>query len=58
VVITDVKPDIFRHMLYYLYGGKLSDDELKTNAKDIIDASDKYGIVHLKNLRQRHVTSS
>lgn len=48
VTITDVKPAIFRHMLYHLYGGKLSDEELKENAKDLIDAADKYGIVHLK----------
>ena len=48
VSITDVKPDIFRHMLYYLYGGKLTDEELKANARDIIDAADKYGVVHLK----------
>ena len=48
VSITDVKPDIFRHMLYYLYGGKLTNEELEDNAKEIIDACDKYGIVHLK----------
>jgi len=46
--INDVTPDIFRHMLYYIYGGKISADELKVNTKDIIDACDKYGIVHLK----------
>jgi len=48
VSITDAKPEIFRHMIYYAYGGKLSDEELKTNAKDIINACDKYGVVHLK----------
>ena len=48
VSITDVKPKIFKHMIYYAYGGKLSEDELKNNAKDIIDACDKYGVVHLK----------
>lgn len=49
VRIDDVNPDIFRHLLYYyIYGGKVSDDDLKPNAKEIIDASDKYGIVHLK----------
>ena len=37
VSITDVKPEIFRHMIYYTYGGKLSEDELKNNAKDIIN---------------------
>ena len=48
VSITDVKPKIFKHMIYYTYGGKLSDEDLKNNAKDIINACDKYGVVHLK----------
>ena len=48
VSITDVKPDIFKHMLYYTYGGKLSGEDLKNNAKDIINACDKYGVVSLK----------
>ena len=58
VSITDVKPDIFRHMLYYAYGGKLTDEELKANAKDIIDACDKYGVVGLKLVRQKLATSN
>jgi len=48
VSIADVTPDIFRHMLYYSYGGKVSADILKDNAKDIINACDKYGLVQLK----------
>jgi hypothetical protein len=48
IPITDVKPDIFRHMLYYMYGGKLSDEDLKGNERDLIDAADKYGVVCLK----------
>ena len=48
VSITDVKPEIFRHMLYYVYGGKLTKKELKDNAEEIINACDKYGIVNLK----------
>ena len=35
-------------MIYYTYGGKLSAADLKNNAKDIINACDKYGVVHLK----------
>ena len=46
--ITDVSPEIFRHMLYHIYGGKLDDDVLKNNAKNIIEAADKYGLVNLK----------
>jgi len=48
VSVTDVKPEIFKHMIYYTYGGELSQDDLKNNAKDIINACDKYGVVHLK----------
>ena len=48
VSIADVKPKIFKHMLYYTYGGKLADDDIKANSKEIINACDKYGVVHLK----------
>ena len=46
--ITDIKPDIFRHLLYYVYGGGVPEKELKSHAKDIIDAADKYSIINLK----------
>ncbi|KAK1739349.1 BTB/POZ and MATH domain-containing protein [Skeletonema marinoi] len=46
--ITDVKPDIFHHMLHYVYGGSVPDAELNTHVKDIINAADKYSIVNLK----------
>lgn len=48
VSITDVKPEVFRHMLWYVYGGSIPEQDLKTHAKDIIDAADKYSIVSLK----------
>jgi len=48
IPITDVKPETFRHVLYYIYGGKLSELELNENAKEIIDAADRYGVVSLK----------
>lgn len=31
-----------------MYGGKISDEDLKENAQDIINAADKYGVVSLK----------
>jgi hypothetical protein len=46
--ITDVKPGIFRHLLFYVYGGKVPEEELKTHAKDIIDAANKFSIPNLK----------
>ncbi|KAL7533349.1 hypothetical protein ACHAXR_008059 [Thalassiosira sp. AJA248-18] len=48
IQIAGVQPGVFRHMLYYMYGGKVAFDELKANAKDIIDAADKYGVENLK----------
>ena len=42
IPITDVKLEMFHHiMLYYVYGGKVPEEDLKSNAKDIIDAADK-----------------
>ena len=59
VSISDIKPDIFKQMLFYLYGGKLTDEEMDTNAKDIINACDKYGMVHLKlEAEARYVKST
>jgi hypothetical protein len=46
--ITDIRPDIFHHLLYYVYGGSVPEEDLKTHAKAIIDAADKYSIVNLK----------
>ena len=48
IQITDVSPEIFHHLLHYIYGGKVSDDDMKANAKEIIDAADKYGVSNLK----------
>jgi len=48
IQITDIRPSVFRLLLYYSYGGKLSKEELKANARDLIDAADKYGIASLK----------
>ena len=48
IEITDVSPDVFRHLLYYIYGGKISDDDMKSHAKEIIDAADRYGVATLK----------
>jgi speckle-type POZ protein len=46
--ITDLKPEIFRIMLWYVYGGSVKKEDLTAHAKDIIDAADKYSIVNLK----------
>jgi len=48
IQINDVKPNIFRLLLSYIYGGKVSEDIMVLHARDIIDAADKYGVVNLK----------
>ena len=48
ILINDVKADVFHHLLYYVYGGEISEEEFKTYAKDLINAADKYGVTNLK----------
>lgn len=48
IQIPDVSPDVFCHLLFHLYGGKVADADMKSHAKEIIDAADKYGVVDLK----------
>jgi hypothetical protein len=48
IQINDVTPDAFRHILFYMYGGKISDDNMKSHAKEIIDAADRFGVTSLK----------
>jgi len=48
IQINDVTPDIFRVLLSYMYGGKVSEDDMVLHARAIIDAADKYGAVNLK----------
>jgi hypothetical protein len=48
VEITDVSPEVFRHLLYSAYGGKLSADDMKPHTKEIIEAANRYGVVNLK----------
>jgi len=48
IIITDVKTKVFRLLLYYVYGGEISDEEYVDNEKDLINAADKYGITNLK----------
>ena len=48
IEISNVQPEIFKHLLYYCYGGKIVKEDLQANAEDIIEAADRYGIVNLK----------
>ena len=44
----NVEPEIFKHLLYYCYGGKITEEDLQTNAKNIIEAADRFGVINLK----------
>ncbi|EJK55409.1 hypothetical protein THAOC_24863 [Thalassiosira oceanica] len=46
--INNIQPATFKDMLYYCYGGKISEDNLRQNAKEIIEAADRFGAVNLK----------
>ena len=48
VDINNIEPEIFRHLLYYIYGGTIKETDLKGKEKDVIDAADRYGVVSLK----------
>ncbi len=49
IQISDASPEVFRYLLFHLYGGKVADDDKTSHdAKDILDAADRYGVVDLK----------
>lgn len=48
VNITDVRPEVFRLLLAYVYGRSLPKNDMKIHAKDIINAAEKYALVNLK----------
>jgi hypothetical protein len=48
IQINDVTPDIFRLLLSYIYGGKVSHYDIMSNVWDIIKAADKFGVINLK----------
>jgi hypothetical protein len=48
IQISGVSQDIFRHVLWYLYGGKVEHDDMKSHAKEILDAADRFGVTNLK----------
>ncbi|EJK72127.1 hypothetical protein THAOC_06373 [Thalassiosira oceanica] len=48
VPINGVDPEVFKIVLYFCYGGTVSEEELAANANAIIEAADRFGIVNLK----------
>eukprot|EP00956_Cyclotella_meneghiniana_P025944 scaffold55148_cov49-Cyclotella_meneghiniana.AAC.13 len=49
IPIRDVEPDIFDTMLKYAYGKDIDTNYWKENAKQLLDASGKYGFTELKS---------
>jgi hypothetical protein len=56
--IPDVSPDVFRHLLFHLYGGKVADDDMKSHAKEILDVADRFGVVDLKLVAEASVVET
>ena len=48
IIINDVKPEVFHQLLYYVYGGEITDEEFLDNERELINAADKYGVTNLK----------
>ena len=48
ITINNVRPEIVKHLLFYCYGGKVDKEDLRSNAKDIIEAADRFDVVNLK----------
>jgi predicted amino acid-binding ACT domain protein len=48
IKITDVSPEVFCHLLHSAYGVKVSEEDMKSQTKEIIDAANRYGVVNLK----------
>jgi hypothetical protein len=48
IQITNISPTIFRHLLTYMYGRKVSENKMKSHAKEIIDMADRFGVSGLK----------
>ena len=48
IEITDVSPEVFRHLLYSVYGVKIIDEDMKWQTNAIINAANRYGVVNLK----------
>mmetsp|Transcript_19029 Transcript_19029/g.41217 ORF Transcript_19029/g.41217 Transcript_19029/m.41217 type:complete len:410 (-) Transcript_19029:145-1374(-) len=48
VQIPNIDPQVFRQMLYYVYGGNIAASEWKERSKNFIDAADRYGVKDFK----------
>lgn len=47
-ISSDLDPQVFRRMLFHIYGGELSSDVWQDCSKEMLEAADKYGLSNLK----------
>ena len=49
ILINDIKVDVFGSLLYYVYGGDITEEQFFIdNGKQLIEAADRFGVVNLK----------
>lgn len=48
IQISSLSPQIFRYVLFYMYGGKIARNDMKAHSKDIINAADLFAVLPLK----------
>ena len=48
IQFTGEAPDVLHLLLSYIYGMKISNEDMESHAKDIIDAADRYGVISRK----------
>jgi hypothetical protein len=66
IQISGVSPWAFYTLLYYIYGGKITDlydefhweEELEIDARELIDAADRFGVINLKLEAEVHYVES
>jgi speckle-type POZ protein len=58
IQITGVSPDVFHLLLFYMYGGKVSDNDMKSHARGIIDVADRFGVSSLKLETEAYVVQA
>ncbi|XP_044584480.1 speckle-type POZ protein B-like [Cotesia glomerata] len=56
ITIPDVDPDVFEKVLDYIYTDKV--DDLKTFAEELLEVSDKYQLLGLKEICEEYLSES
>jgi hypothetical protein len=54
IQIDNISPETFPLLLNFIYGGSVSDNDMREHAKEIIDAADTFQITNLKLAAEAH----